>query len=213
MGNQKSQSTRNAKLGSIGLLSGVAILVVAVIFVSIDSKYETVSEGPQLVDQMKYFFLAKTLLPRPEISWKDANGNDVALADYASKSVLLNFWATWCSPCVRELPSLNRLQKTLGGDKFAVVALNIDLSGKPAAAPMMKRLKLDALELHLDPTQKSSRTLGVRVMPTTYLLDSNGNILGLYRGGAEWDSREAVNPIRYFIERPDHALGLRRIGG
>lgn len=191
----------------------MTLIVAGVIFSTLGTENSADSEGPPLSGQMKNFVLAKSIQPRPKIKWKDAEGNDVSLDKFSGKVVLLNFWATWCPPCVRELPSINRLQKTLGGDSFTVVALNIDLSGKPAAVPMVKRLNLDALDLYLDPTQISSKSLGLQAMPTTYLFSREGNILGLFRGGAEWDSKEARSLLKFFIDNPSYVDGLRRVRG
>ena len=173
----------------------------------------SVGNGPPVVGQMRYFVAAKTQIPRPEIAWKDAEGNTVRLARFDGKVVLLNYWATWCGPCLEELPSLNSLQVKLGGTDFEVVAVNLDLSGKPVAAPMAKRLKLDALALYLDTDSVSYRTMGATAMPTTYLFDRNGDVLGVYRGGAEWDSREAVALMKYYIERPAPAGALQKTSG
>ena len=201
-----------SNIATIGLIV-VALLAAAALYIELKPRGSSSAAGPQLVGQMKYFAPAKTLLARPDITWNDAGGRNITLADFEGKTILLNFWATWCAPCIRELPSLNRLQKKLGSDKFAVIALNIDRSGKPAAVPMAKRLKLDALELYLDPSLESSQTLGVQAMPTTYLFDRNGNVLGVFRGAAEWDSQESIDLINYFVERPDYAQSLNQVGG
>ena len=111
---------------------------------------------PKLVNQMKKFKLTTITSARPDISWKDANDNEVTLELFDGKVVLLNFWASWCLPCIRELPSINRLQAKLGGDKFTVIALNIDRGGKPIANRFKQKLKLDKLDLHID--QKNADT-------------------------------------------------------
>ena len=95
---------------------------------------------PKLVNQMKKFKLTTITSARPDISWKDANDNKVTLKLFDGKVVLLNFWASWCPPCIRELPSINRLQAKLGGDKFTVIALNIDRGGKPIANRFKQKL-------------------------------------------------------------------------
>lgn len=171
---------------------------------------QTWAGGPKLVGQMQTMQVAPTIKARPTTTWQDKNGKKVSLADFEGKVVLLNFWATWCPPCIRELPSLNRLQAGLGGDKFEVVALNIDRGGKPVARRMMRRLKLDKLALHLDTNSKTVKDLRVRTMPTTFIFDHLGREVAKVQGGAEWDSKEAIAVVKYFIDNPGHADKLAK---
>ena len=172
----------------------------------------TASGGPKIVGQMQNFELYKSTRPRPNFQWQDEQGQPVSLTNFAGKVVLFNFWATWCVPCIRELPSLDRLNAKLGGDKFTVVTLNIDRAGKPVALKMVKRLKLKTLRLYLNPKLKISRALGVKVMPSTFLFDAKGRELGKLEGAAEWDAPEAIDFMRYFIDRPGYAERLPSIG-
>ncbi len=166
------------------------------------------SGGPQIVGWMQNVELYERTRPRPDFQWQDEQGQPVSLTDFAGKVVLFNFWATWCAPCIRELPSLDRLNTKLGGDKFIVVTLNIDRAGKPVALKMVKRLKLKTLALYLDPTLKISRALGVKVMPSTFLFDDEGRELGKLEGPAEWDAPEAIDFMKYFIDHPNYAEQL-----
>jgi len=161
--------------------------------------------GPELVGQMQTFQMAPSTRPRPTASWTDANGKAVSLADFDGKVVMLNFWASWCPPCIRELPSINRLQAELGGDKFEVVALNIDQGGKPVANRFKRKLNLDKLELYLNKDSSVAQSLKLRTMPTTIIFDAKGREVGKVEGAAEWDVKEAFALIRWFIENPGHA--------
>ena len=93
------------------------------------------------------------------------------MSDFEGKVVLFNYWASWCGPCQRELPGIDRVQVKLGGDNFEVVALNIDREGKPIALKFTRRLRLKNLKLYLDPKSLTARSLGLRAMPTTYMFD------------------------------------------
>lgn len=161
--------------------------------------------GPELSGHMQNFILAPLLRSRAGLQWKDGNGKQVGLDHYKGKVVLLNFWATWCAPCIRELPSLDRLQAALGGDDFQVIALNVDREGKRKAKRMLRRLKLKKLSLNLDRELKVGKTLGLLNMPTTYLFDRKGREVGKLEGGAEWDEKESIALIKYFIDHPGHA--------
>ena len=160
---------------------------------------------PKLVNQMKTFKLTTNTSARPDISWKDGNDNKVTLELFDGKVVLLNFWASWCPPCIRELPSINRLQAKLGGDKFTVIALNIDRGGKPIANRFKQKLKLDKLDLHVDQKNTVARLLKIKALPTTIVFDSKGREVGKMEAAAEWDTKEALSLIQYFINNPNHA--------
>jgi thiol-disulfide isomerase/thioredoxin len=170
------------------------------------------AKGPEFSGAMQVFQLAPSVQPRPSPSdnatWKDANGKILNLANFKGKVILINYWATWCPPCIRELPSIDRLQARLGGDDFTIVAISIDRGGKPIARRLMKHLRLKNLALYLDPTSKSAKKLGVRSMPTTFLFDRKGREIGKLEGGAEWDDKEAIALIQYFIDNQAHADAL-----
>ncbi len=164
--------------------------------------------GPNLSGAMQVFQLAPSTRPRPNATWKNAAGKNLTLADFSGKVVLVNYWASWCPPCIRELPSIDRLQASLGGDNFTVIAINIDRGGKPVARRMAKRLKLKHLTLYLDRESKSARSLGVRSMPTTFIFDRKGREVGKLEGGAEWDEKEAIGLVKYFVKNPGYADNL-----
>ena len=182
-------------------LAAVALVVAAAVFWP---SATVIEDGPRLVGQMRNFTLAETVGERPDIAWTDTDGKTVKLADFDGKLVLLNFWATWCAPCIRELPSINALQAKMQGDDFTVIALSIDREGKPVAERMRQRLKLDRLPLYLDPPGLVAAALDVRFMPTTVLFDRRGREIGRMEGVAEWNGREASDLVRYFIDRPNH---------
>ena len=175
----------------------LAAAVAIVLFIGLQP-VATNGGGPRVEGQVQHFALGAR--PKPATEWRDSAGGTVSLADFDGKVVMVNFWATWCAPCVRELPSIDRLQAELGGDDFTVVAINIDTGGEAVEAPFAKRLALENLALYLDPRGSASRAMGVNVMPTTVVFDRNGNDVGRLEGGAEWDSPEALALLRWFID-------------
>ncbi len=189
-------------LSTTGTKFGAFALSALVIAFSAASAPARAADGPRLEGHMEVFQVAPGARPRPGITWKDGNGKTVSLKDFGGKIVLMNFWATWCAPCVRELPSIDRLAATLDGEEFEVVAINIDRGGKPVALKMLRRLKLNNLDLYLDRENTAVRRLGVRQMPTTYVFDRKGREVGKLEGAAEWDEPEAVALVRYFIDNP-----------
>ena len=139
--------------------------------------------------------------PLPEIRFENGEGGAMALADFRGGVVLLNVWATWCAPCRREMPTLDRLQATLGGPDFQVVALSIDRKGLSAVREFYDELGLETLAIYVDETGEAQRALSVLGLPTTLLLDREGNEGGRLLGPAEWDSPEMVAFLRDYLKR------------
>ncbi len=123
--------------------------------------------------------------------------------------VLLNFWATWCAPCVREMPALDRLQAALGGRGLQVAAVSIDRGGVKAIRPFAKRLGLTQMGLYHDPKGALLRAFGVAGLPASFVIDRNGAITGAYAGPAEWDGPEARALIEFYLDGPAGAASGR----
>ena len=161
------------------------------------------ANGPALTGPMKKFdttpLSERELALDREITWRDKYNHILSLDNFKGKVVLINFWATWCPPCVQELPSIDRLQKKIGGDNFVAIAISLDRGGKKIAERMFKRLKLKNLSLYLDPTNASAQKLNIRVMPTTIVFDRTGRRLGKLEGKIEWDEPEPVRLLKYYI--------------
>jgi len=153
---------------------------------------------PPLTGWMQNFILKQRITPAPPIAFRDPDGNEKVVSDFRGQALLINFWATWCAPCIRELPSLARLQTQMGNSRFTVLAVSTDTKGKTVAAPFLERLKLTNLPLYLDSEMEFARALGVKSLPTTILIDRTGNVVGSLAGLAEWDSAEAQALIDYF---------------
>ena len=115
--------------------------------------------------------------------------------------VLLNVWATWCVPCRREMPALDRLQARLGGKDFLVVPLSIDREGVAPVKRFYQQFGLEKLGIYVDPSGKGPRALAIPGVPTTLLIDRQGREIARKMGPAEWDSAEMVS----LVERTIHA--------
>ncbi len=131
-----------------------------------------------------------------EVRFVDADGRPMSLADFRGKQVLLNIWATWCGPCLEEMPTLDRLQARLGGPDFEVVALSIDREGVDVVRDFYAELDLQALRIYVDTSTMAPINLNVLGVPTTLLLDGNGREIGRYTGPTEWDGEAVVSAIR-----------------
>jgi len=135
----------------------------------------------------------------PDLAFTDASGKPVKLVDFRGRTVLLNLWATWCVPCRKEMPALDALQGKLGGDKFEVVAVNIDTRNPDKPKAWLEDVGIKRLGYYADPSAKvfqDLKAVGKAVgMPTTLLIDPNGCELGVLAGPAEWASDDAIKLI------------------
>jgi len=136
----------------------------------------------------------------PPLAFRDGGGAQKSLADWRGRTVLLNLWATWCVPCRKEMPALDKLQAALGGDAFEVVTINIDTRDPEKPKTFLKDAKLTRLGYFNDRNAKVfqdlksiCRALG---MPTSVLVDSSGCELATIAGPAEWDSEDAIKLIK-----------------
>jgi thiol-disulfide isomerase/thioredoxin len=120
----------------------------------------------------------------------DAAGKPRPIEGWKGRVVLLNLWAMWCAPCLKEMPDLDKLKVDLGGADFDVVALNIDKAPEKAQK-FLSDNNIKALEFLRDPTAKAFVSVNSQGMPTTLLLDRQGREIGRLVGPAEWNSAEA----------------------
>ena len=131
----------------------------------------------------------------PEIHFADEEGHDLTLGDFRGRVVLLNVWATWCIPCRKEMPALDRLQARLGGKDFLVIPLSIDREGVARVKRFYQELGLEKLGIYVDPSGKGSRALAIPGVPTTLLIDRQGREVARKMGAAEWDGPEMVSLV------------------
>ena len=142
------------------------------------------------------------------ITFEDAQGGQRSLADFHGKVVLLNIWATWCVPCRREMPALDRLQTALGGDGFEVVPVSID-RGMDVVRKFYAEVGIQKLGMYRDNSGSATRQLGAVGIPTTLLIDRKGREIGRLIGPAEWDSPEVVEFLRCVTSSDDAALSQK----
>src|ERR1019366_3207543 len=143
--------------------------------------------------------MATAPLQLPDLAFADADGKPKKLSDWRGRTVLVNLWATWCVPCRKEMPALERLQTRLGGPAFEVVAVNIDTRDPDKPKNFLKDANLTRLGYFTDQKAKVfqdlkgiGRALG---MPTSVLVDRQGCEIGTIAGPAEWDSDDAIRLI------------------
>jgi thiol-disulfide isomerase/thioredoxin len=147
------------------------------------------------------------LLDQPKavaaINFDDGQGRARSLADFKGKVVLLNIWATWCIPCRKEMPALDRLQANLGGSDFEVVPISIDRGGRDTVAKFYAETGIRNLAMYIDASGQAVRTLDAVGLPTTLIINRAGNEIDRIIGPLEWDAPEIAEFLRHIILKED----------
>jgi thiol-disulfide isomerase/thioredoxin len=134
----------------------------------------------------------------PAVSLTEPGGTTVDLSNFKGKLVLVNFWATWCELCLREMPSIERLQSRLE-DRMTVLAVSEDRGGSKAVDPFVEKLGLKSVKIYIDPKSAVGRAFEVRGLPTSFLIDREGKVVARVEGAAEWDSPKIMAVIQPFL--------------
>ena len=156
--------------------------------------------GPPIAGSVENFSRIDPSLPTPDDGFADVTGHALTLADFRGKYVLLNVWATWCGPCIAEIPSLDRLQATLGGADFIVLPVSIDRGGAAQVRDFYDKHRIQHLGVYVDPSDRIGRSLSVSGLPTSFLLGPDGRAVGSLVGATEWDTPEAIALISYYLK-------------
>jgi thiol-disulfide isomerase/thioredoxin len=168
----------------------MALIGVALVFAQ-----SAVAEAPQ------NFALNETPKPLPEIQFEDGEAHAQTLAGFKDKVVLLNVWATWCTACRKEMPTLDRLQAELGGPEFEVIALSVDRAAPELVRQFYTEIGIQHLSLYIDVSGKAVGALGIVGLPTTLLIDRQGHELGHLVGPADWDTPEMIAFLKGIIKQ------------
>ncbi len=126
-------------------------------------------------------------------------GKQISLSQFHGKIVLLNLWASWCPPCVRELPALDRLQQRLGVENFAVVAVSLDKNPEFARKMFIERLSIRNLDFYIEPVEQIGRIFPVDVLPANFFIDRKGQVVGILRSFVDWGDHQADTLIKRLI--------------
>lgn len=165
------------------------LLFTALTFVAIVVMLTSDSRGPLQVGDKA-----------PDFALTGAFGGEGKLSDLRGQFVILNFWATWCAPCVEEMPSLQRLHRAYDGDDFEIVAVSLDNEGAAVVKSFAERHKLE-FSLAVDPEKKTEMLYGLTGLPETYILDKEGVILEKILGPRDWASADTVEKMIKLVGR------------
>jgi peroxiredoxin len=163
----------------------------------------------QLNNSDSTFSLPATLTdgkPAPDFSLPGLDGKKINLSDYRGKVVLVNIWATWCLPCVEEMPSMQKLYNEFKGNDFEILAVSIDAQGLKVVAPFMKKHKLTFPAL-LDPKGTVKTAYGITGIPESFIIDKEGNLFKKIIGPLDWATPAVFQFIRDLIQGPPRKQG------
>jgi thiol-disulfide isomerase/thioredoxin len=156
--------------------------------------------GPLARGEVAAMAIAETPLRVPDLVFRDQSGAERRLSDWRGRTVLLNLWATWCIPCRKEMPALDALEGTLGGERFEVVAVNIDTRDPTKPRTWLEGVGVNRLAYYADQSAKVFQDLKLigRAfgLPTTVLIDPEGCEIGTAAGPAEWASQDGLTFVR-----------------
>lgn len=133
------------------------------------------------------------------VQFRNAQEKQVGLSQFNGKIILLNLWATWCPPCIKELPALDRLQQRLGKDNFEIVAISLDDDIKLARELFFDTLLIKSMALYIESAENLGRDFPVDVVPASFFIDRKGQAMGVLRGYVDWDSADTDVIIKRLI--------------
>jgi peroxiredoxin len=180
-----------------GLAAGVvAILVIGLLTWKLraSNAAQPQQKNPLMLDA------PRTPLQALDFTAVGLNGRTIRLSDFRGSVVLLNFWATWCVPCLEEMPALDRLTRTMAGRKFRVLA--VDLQETPEKVQDFAKTHRFSFDLVLDAAGEISSHYGVTRIPVTYVLDQRGTIIRRALGPRNWDSEEGIAFFQELLQSP-----------
>ena len=194
---------RSVLWGGIIILSAVISVLIwkGIDLLSLDNDPVLVSNVPVSPDPIQQFTLEDSPVAVSEILLEDRTGQIRSLKQETNKVILVNFWATWCLPCIHELPSLMRLSQHLVNEPFVLLTVALDRQGKDVVEPFLLQHDLLDLPVLFDPSSQTLPIFDIYGLPTTLLIGTDGFIRGRLQGFAVWDSPEAIRLIRdYYHE-------------
>lgn len=182
-------------LAAFALVGGITLIMWA----KSDHPSTANRQPPEFNGEAQQFIPSRDLRPAPQTPFSDSEGRSMTIGDFRGQVVIVNFWATWCVPCVQEMAALDRLQSAIGDQGATVLAISQDRGGLDAVRPFYDKLRLARLGIHLDPKGAVARAFGVTGLPVTLIVDRQGREVGRLSGPAAWDSPEAITLVRHYL--------------
>lgn len=141
--------------------------------------------------------------PPPPFHFTDRAGKALTLGDFKGQGLVVNFWATWCGPCVAELPTLAALSPKLSPDDIRVLAISVDMTGPAVVLPFFAAHHIDGLTPLFDESSSALDAFGTSGIPLTVILDRQGRVVAKLEGGADWNNPSTASMIRQLVGKPE----------
>jgi thiol-disulfide isomerase/thioredoxin len=200
-GTHKTQTPRARSVWMIGAIG--AVILCGLLYGVFKAMPNLVGGGDASrlkVGQMEKLEIPKEVLPQPNESFEGPDGQTITLSAFKGKVVLVNLWATWCAPCIMEMPTLAKLQSDFKGKDVVVMAVSIDPpTSKAEAKDELTKLSNGALPFFYAPRMALAYALRVRGFPTSILYDRNGVEVARLAGEADWSSAEAHALVEFAL--------------
>ena len=152
-----------------------------------------------LEKELEDFEISKENKNISNLTFEDHTGKKIKFANFKGKILLINFWATWCAPCIKEMPSLDRLKLKINDD-FDVIAISVDRDGVKKVTDFYKKNKINNLKKYFDVKNFLAKEMDLFGVPTSFFIDKNGNLIGYFQGDLEWDNNTVIEFINYLIK-------------
>ncbi|WP_394132465.1 TlpA disulfide reductase family protein [Shewanella maritima] len=176
------------------------ILVTALVVSSYSHAYPGMQpkQEPTSNSTLELINVLPTPFPIALVDFDTIDGTKIDFEQYKGKVVVINMWATWCPPCVRELPALDRLEKALDKDDFALLPISIDAQGKEIVQPFLEKLELTEFTSYFDPQQNLREVFPLETIPATFILNKQGELVAFVRTYVDWDDENALTFLEQF---------------
>jgi thiol-disulfide isomerase/thioredoxin len=191
-GPSQKVSAMNVSPIKIGIITCTVILLAAIAYVLFSGMQGPAPTGlaSYAEGEMSAFVSLDDAPPRPSHTFIDPDGVELTLADFEGQVILVNYWATWCAPCVVEMPALDALQARYGGEDFQVVTISADRRIEEAEA-FFEETGLEYLPNYHDNSFAGPTAVGARGLPMSIIYNRNGVEMGRMPRDAEWNSEDA----------------------
>ena len=151
-----------------------------------------------LKNELKDFELSKDVKNISNLIFKNHKDKEIKFSEFKGKVLLVNFWATWCVPCIKEMPSLDRLKSKFDKD-FDIIAISVDRDGVEKVTSFFNENKINNLEKFFDIKNSLAKEMDLFGVPTSFFVNKKGNVIGYYQGDMEWDNMTVIKFIDYLI--------------
>lgn len=181
----------------------ITLLLAALALIPVASTAADISEMEALRSgDMKKLVFASTPASVSDTEFGHLEGTTHKLSEFHGQILLVNFWATWCAPCRKEMPGLEALQASLGGDDFQVITIATGRNSPTGMRKFFEEIGVETLPLYIDPKQELARDMAVLGLPITVIVDRQGREIARLRGDADWNSDSARAILSAVIAAP-----------